>query len=182
MRYVPPAKSLKNIVLEVPVNKCNMKTIVHSEREVIDEVINSCDICHVGMSDLSGRPYVLPMNFGYMDGVVYLHSAREGRKIHILDGNPRVCLSFCSERRLVWQHPEVACSYSMSARSVIAFGDVLFEEEFDRKVEILKILMRHYSDKSFTFNPPAVRNVKIWKVVLEDISCKEKEFGVSRKR
>lgn len=30
----------------------------------------------VGMADTDGTPYVLPMNFGYKDGVIYLHSAQ----------------------------------------------------------------------------------------------------------
>ncbi|MDR0536640.1 MAG: pyridoxamine 5'-phosphate oxidase family protein [Tannerellaceae bacterium] len=158
-----------------------MRTIIHSEPERIAETIMACDICFVAMADTDGTPYVLPMNFGFRDGIVYLHSGREGRKLRILERNPQVCLSFCSARRLVYQHPDVACSYSMSAESVIAHGSVVFEEDYDKKVEALRIIMSHYSEKTFDFNPPAVRNVQIWLVSLENMSCKTKEFGVSSK-
>jgi nitroimidazol reductase NimA-like FMN-containing flavoprotein (pyridoxamine 5'-phosphate oxidase superfamily) len=158
-----------------------MKTVTHEEKKEIEKVILSTDICFVGMVDMDGNPYVLPMNFGYNDGVLYLHSSREGKKVSILENNPKVCITFCSGHELVWQHPDVACSYSMKSKSVVAFGEVVFEEDYERKIEILNIFMRHYSDKVFTFNPPSVRNVKIWKVILENATCKEKEFGISRK-
>ena len=55
-----------------------MKTLVHTDKELIEETIKKCDICYVGLADTDGTPYVLPMNFGYRDGVIYLHSAQEG--------------------------------------------------------------------------------------------------------
>jgi hypothetical protein len=39
--------------------------------------------------------------------------------------------------------------------------------------------MRQYSDRVFSYSAPAVRNVKIWKVVLDEITAKE--FGVPSK-
>ncbi|MDR2533620.1 MAG: pyridoxamine 5'-phosphate oxidase family protein [Tannerellaceae bacterium] len=158
-----------------------MKTIVHTDRREIDEFIASCDICYVGMADTDGTPYVLPMNFGYENGVVYLHSGAEGRKMEILERNPRVCITFCAGGKLVWQHPDVACSYSISSRSVVAWGTVAFEDDFDRKVDILRIFMKHHSGREFKFNAPAVMNVKVWKVAVDSVSMKVKEFGVSSK-
>ena len=65
--------------------KCEMKTLVHTGKELIEETIKKCDICYVGLADTDGTPYVLPMNFGYRDGVIYLHSAQEGRSISVLE-------------------------------------------------------------------------------------------------
>jgi len=152
-----------------------MKTLTHTDKEFIEEVIRKCDICSVGMVDEDGVPYVLPMNFGYKDGVVYLHSAQEGRSISILEKNPKVCISFCSDTDLVFQHPKVACSYRMRSKSVIGWGNVVFEDDYNKKVEVLNIIMSQYSDKTFEYSHPAVINVKIWKVELEKVTCKE--FG-----
>ena len=70
---------------------------------------------------------------------------------------------------------EVACSYRMRASSVICWGNVVFEEDYDKKVEALDILMKQYTDRPFTYGRPAVLNVKIWRVDIDEISCKE--FG-----
>ena len=99
-----------------------MKTLVHIDKELIEATIKKCDICYVGLADTDGTPYVLPMNFGYRDGVIYLHSAQEGRSISILERNPRVCITFSTDHDLVFQHPEVACSYRMRSKSVICWG------------------------------------------------------------
>ncbi len=157
-----------------------MKTIVHTEKEHIESIIRASDICYVGMADTDGTPYVLPMNFGYKDGVVYLHSAREGRSISIIERNSKVCITFSTDHELVFQHPQVACSYRMRSKSVMGWGNVLFEEEFDKKVEALHIIMKQYSDKEFKYSDPAVKNVKIWKVHLDAVTCKE--FGAPHDR
>ena len=62
-----------------------MKTLIHTDKEQIESIIRQSDVCFVGMADTDGTPYVLPMNFGYKDGVIYLHSAQDGRSISILE-------------------------------------------------------------------------------------------------
>lgn len=156
-----------------------MKTVIHTDQSFIESTIRACDICFVGMADLEGIPYVLPMNFGYQDGVVYLHSGQEGHSIDILQQNPRVCIVFNTKNELVYQHPEVACSYRMRSKSVIGWGSVVFEEALDRKKEALNILMKQYADKTFQYSDPALKNVKIWRVTLDKITCKE--FGAPHK-
>lgn len=153
-----------------------MKTYSIEEKERIERILKSEKICFVGMSDLEGIPYVLPMNYGYEDDVIYLHSAPEGKAIRILEKNPNVCITLCTQPTLIHQHPDVACSYRMQSESVVCNGRVVFEEEYDEKVRVLNIIMRQYVDKEFTYSAPAVRNVKIWKVAIDDIAAKE--FGV----
>ena len=150
-----------------------MRTNTIKEREQIERIIRECDTCFVGMSDKNGIPYVLPMNFGYDDGVIYLHSAQEGKAISILDKNPEVCITFCNKTKLVWQNLEVACSYRMRAASVVCHGKVEFEEDYDEKVKALDFTMRQYSDREFRYSKPAVVNVKIWKVAIETATAKE---------
>ncbi|MDD2314538.1 MAG: pyridoxamine 5'-phosphate oxidase family protein [Proteiniphilum sp.] len=153
-----------------------MRTVSVEELQHIESLIRSCPLCYVGMADEQGVPYVLPMNFGYEEEVIYLHSAQEGRSISILGKNPQVCITFCTEPRLVWQDKEVACSYRMRAESVICHGNVSFEEEYDEKVKALDIIMQQYSDRAFSYSAPAVKNVKIWKVPIDKVTAKE--FGV----
>lgn len=163
--------------LILPTNiKILMKTVTRNEKQAIEALISECDTCYVGMADTDGTPYVIPMNFGYEDNVIYLHSAPEGRSISILGRNPKVCLTFCSNMRLAYQNEQVACSYRIKGASVIAEGRVVFEEDFDGKVKALDIIMRQYTERPFTYGAPAVRNVKIWKVAIESV-CR-KDFGV----
>ena len=54
-------------------------------------------------------------------------------------------------------------------------GKVTFEQDMELKREGLNILMEQYSEKKFEYSDPAVRNVLIWKVPIDHVSCKE--FG-----
>ena len=53
-----------------------------TDRAAIEAVIRRADVCRLGLSD-AGHPYIVPVNFGYEDGVIFVHSAPEGRKIDI---------------------------------------------------------------------------------------------------
>lgn len=153
-----------------------MITINLEERHLIEEIISKNTYCNVAMIDEEGLPYVVPMNFGYKDEVVYLHSAQEGSHIKALNKNPNVCITFCAEPALTYQNVEVACSYRMKGSSVMCRGKVVFEENFDEKVKALDIIMKQYTDRTFTYSVPAVNNVCVWKVEVEQISSKI--FGV----
>jgi nitroimidazol reductase NimA-like FMN-containing flavoprotein (pyridoxamine 5'-phosphate oxidase superfamily) len=153
-----------------------MMTVTVEERHLIEEIISKNTICYVGMIDTNGMPYVIPMNFGYADDIIYLHSAQEGGSIDALEKNPSVCITFCTESALTYQNEEVACSYRMKGSSVICRGKVVFEEDFNEKIKALDIIMKHYSSRTFTYSEPAVHNVRVWKVEIEDISSKI--FGV----
>lgn len=153
-----------------------MRTVVIDNHNAIEEIIKKGQICFVGMIDKDGLPYVLPMNYGYENEVIYLHSAPDGNLVSVIENNPNVCITFCTEPDLVWQHEEVACSYRMRTDSVICHGQVVFEEDYDEKVKALDIIMRQYSERDFSYSGPAVRNVKIWKVSINKITAKG--FGV----
>lgn len=153
-----------------------MMTVTIEERELIDQIITKNQVCYVGMIDLDGQPYVIPMNFGYKDDIIYLHSAQEGQSVKSLERNPKVCITFCTEPLLTYQNEDVACSYRMKGSSVICRGKVVFEEDFEEKVKILDVIMKQYTNRTFTYSVPAVNNVRIWKVEIEDISTKV--FGV----
>ena len=106
-----------------------MKNRVITLQDEKERIISSCDSCNVAMVDESGKPYVIPMNFGYHNHLIYLHSSQRGKKIDILKKNNSVCVSFSTDHLLRWQSEKVACSYSMKYRSVLAFGYVEFIEE-----------------------------------------------------
>ncbi len=136
-------------------------------KEELERIIRQCEVCSLAMVDPDGRPYVIPMNFGYDNNVIYLHSSRTGKKIDILQQNNRVCISFSTDHELRWQSEEVACSYSMKYRSVLAHGHVEFVEEMDEKAEALNMIMKQYTDREFSYNDPALRDVMVFRVVIE---------------
>ncbi|NDV46335.1 pyridoxamine 5'-phosphate oxidase family protein [Paludibacter sp. 221] len=151
-----------------------MRTSFVNNRDEIDQIIASCDVCFVGMVDIDGMPYVIPMNFGYDGENIILHSGPEGKYLDLLGKDNRVCITFCSQRELRCQHPDVACSYSMESKSVVCKGMVFFIDDNDlvTKERYMNIIMKNYSEREFKYSEPALRNVKVWKVRIDSITGK----------
>ena len=146
------------------------KTEVTDNNE-LTQIIKNADVCTLSMVDESNLPYAVPMNFGYEEGVFYLHAAPEGRKINILKKKPEVCITLSIAHELNIRHENVACSYSMKYQSVQAFGKLEFIEDLELKRKYMNIIMGQYCDRTdFKYNDPAIKNVTIMKVEATNIS------------
>jgi len=152
-----------------------MRTSFITDKKEIEEIIHQCDVCFIGLTERDGSAYVIPMNFGYAAGELILHSGPEGKHINLIGIDNRICVTFCSERKLVYQHPDVACSYSMLSKSVVCKGKVTFIEDLTEKEAAMNLTMKNYTDKTFKYSKPALMNVKIWRVSIEEMTAKS--FG-----
>ena len=52
------------------------------DSDVIQEILQNSEICRLGLVD-GNEAYIVPVNYGYKDGVIYMHSAPNGRKMEI---------------------------------------------------------------------------------------------------
>ena len=149
-----------------------------SEKEILDKptlekIISESIVCRIGLSD-GNKPYIVPVCFGYEEGIFYFHSALEGRKIGILKNNNQVCLQF--ETNLEVKSGTTACEWSMKYKSVIAFGKAVLIEEIEEKKKALQIIMNQYTEGSFTFSEESVRKTAVFKVLIEKMTGKQSGY------
>ena len=137
---------------------------------VMESIIRGSSVCRIGLCD-EGRPYVVPMNFGYRDGKVYMHSALEGRKLDTIRKNPEVCLEFETDLEMV--RAEEACSFSMKYKSVIAWGKASIQEEVEDKTYGLNVIMEHYAGREFEFPVQALTRIVVIRVDIEEMTGKQ---------
>ena len=145
-----------------------------SERQIesksdMESIIRDSTICHLALSD-GGRPYIVPLNFGYEEGTLYFHCAKDGRKIDIIRRNPAVCFSFVPDHRVV--PSESACGWITQYRSVTGFGTASLVESRKSKIKALEIIMRQYSEDKVQFGDNAVDKVLIIRVDVESMTGK----------
>jgi nitroimidazol reductase NimA-like FMN-containing flavoprotein (pyridoxamine 5'-phosphate oxidase superfamily) len=150
-------------------------TLRRSDRELtnradIDDVLNRARICHLALCKNS-VPYVVPLNYGYAGGCLYMHSAAEGRKIDTLKFNNTVSFAMHVDERMMIS--DTACKWSTKYKSVIGEGKAFLVEEKGAKEEALGIIMRHYSDKKFSFDPAMVKKIAVIKIVIDSITGKQ---------
>ena len=143
-----------------------MKPRPITDPQEIKSVLDAADCCYVSMVTPEGSPYVVPMNFGFDEEYIYLHSSRAGKKIDILRQNSQVCIAFSAFHQLRYQSEKVACSWSMKYKSILIYGDVEFVEDPDVKVNMLNAMMRKYAGRDFTYNAPALKEVLTFRVKI----------------
>jgi len=147
-----------------------------TKEETLEEIIKSCKTCHVGMVDGSNKPYVLSFNFGFKSKTIYLHCAKEGKKLEILKQNNNVCVYFDTDHEIFSRNETVACSWRMRYRSVMVHGKAEFVEDYDQKIIGLKTMMENYSDINFSFSKPAVNNIEVIKIEVSEWTGRSFEY------
>ncbi len=130
-------------------------------------------MCRIGLAE-SNNPYIVPVNFGYEDGCLYIHSAKEGRKIDILRLNNKVCFEVDIDHDLV--RAESACKWSMRYRSVIGFGRAFFVDDFEEKRKALDIIMQHYSNNSYEYSENLVEKAAIIRIEIDSMTGKRSGY------
>jgi nitroimidazol reductase NimA-like FMN-containing flavoprotein (pyridoxamine 5'-phosphate oxidase superfamily) len=137
---------------------------------LIEEIIAKADICRLALSE-NNIPYIVPVNFGYKDRLIYFHSSCEGRKLDMLKSNPNVCVQFDADISTV--KTENICQWSTKYKSVIAFGKATLVNDENEKQLALNLLVSHLNELHdpttiFPLNP----NLCIIKVEFDQISGK----------
>lgn len=118
--------------------------------EKIEEFIKSESIAHLAMSGSNGYPYVVPLNYAYLDGRFILHSATKGQKSDFLEADPRVCLTI-SRQHCIKTEGLIPCKeFDTPFTSIIAFGKATFPEG-ELKINYLTEFVRYYMQKD---DPP----------------------------
>ncbi len=154
--------------------------ITRREREVTDinEIIGILDrakIVHVGMVD-EGKPYIVPMNYGYtmIDGKLslYLHGATAGRKLDILRVNPEVFVEIDTD--IVPFDGESACQYGICYSSVMGEGKATIVEDVEGKIDGLKKLMKTQTGKDFEFTDKMTGGVTVIRIDVDEYTAKKR--------
>src|SRR4051794_11097981 len=63
-----------------------------ADDDKIQHFLNQAKIGFLGLST-ENVPYVIPLNFSFLNNAIYFHGAEEGRKITYIEQNPRACFT-----------------------------------------------------------------------------------------
>jgi uncharacterized protein len=147
------------------------KNLEITDKKVLEEILSGSKICRLALID-GTLPYIVPFNYGYKDGSIYIHSAPEGKKIDLLKQNNKVCFEIEYVANIV---PNVvACKWATTYRSVVGYGDVEIITDYKKKEEGLKIIMAHYGvSGKITFEKIPVDSMVILKLTITEITGKQ---------
>jgi nitroimidazol reductase NimA-like FMN-containing flavoprotein (pyridoxamine 5'-phosphate oxidase superfamily) len=144
-------------------------------KNMIESILQEADHCVVALSN-NNCPYLVPMNFGYKNQNLYLHSSKEGKKIEILKVNNQV--SFGVELNVELVKDQNPCKWGMKYKSVVGQGYAFFIEDTEKKKEALNIIMAKYSKNSnFEYSETSLNNLTVIRVEVKELTGKISGYG-----
>ncbi|UDQ98479.1 pyridoxamine 5'-phosphate oxidase family protein [Lentisphaerota bacterium WC36G] len=153
----------------------------NTNEESIQSILTENEVCHLALVGKDLQPYVLPMNFVHIKGVVFMHSARSGRKIDMIKNNSKVCLEIYESKGLRPVNDvekDAVCNSSTIYRSLIANGEAGFVTDLELKQKVLTAMCdKMYRNTGmvmkYKMTPRHVEAVCLIAVKLSDIKVKQ---------
>jgi nitroimidazol reductase NimA-like FMN-containing flavoprotein (pyridoxamine 5'-phosphate oxidase superfamily) len=156
------------------------KLEIQSKSNIVD-FLNSQPVGRVCSIDSNGFPQVIPMNFVYLDGTIYMHSHPFGEKLDNIRRNPHV--GFEVDQHVCFLpshyfHPTDASQADTLYISVVIKGAAELVHNDEEKARALNALMEKYQKEGRyeALDPgmPVVREVAIIKVIPAEMRGKYK--------
>jgi nitroimidazol reductase NimA-like FMN-containing flavoprotein (pyridoxamine 5'-phosphate oxidase superfamily) len=142
-----------------------------SDPAIIGALFSAGKVCRIAMVD-NGEPYVVPVNYGYLDNTLFIHSAAAGRKLDILKRHSRVCFEIESPVEII-EHAE-PCHWDARARSLVGYAVASIVTDLPGKRHGLDVIMRHYGKRDANaYDQKQLEAVVILKVAIESVTCKQ---------
>ena len=146
-----------------------------TDPEQILHILDTAKVLHLGLS-VNDEPYVVPMNYGYRleDGrlTLYLHSAVRGRKLDMIQANPKVFFSIDCDRMPF--EGRVPCQYGLVYSSIMGRGTAVIVDDVEEKKQAMTLLMKTQTGKDFTFEDRLVSIVSVIRIDVEEYTAKHR--------
>jgi uncharacterized protein len=139
----------------------------------IEDVLKRATVCRLGLCE-DNRPYVVPVCFGYENKALYIHCAKEGKKLDIIRKNNYVCFEADIDNKLI--ATDRPCKWGFNYKSVIGFGRAVQVEDTEGKRKALDIIMRQFSANTFDYPQESIRKTTIIKVEIESMTGKQSGY------
>ena len=120
--------------------------------EKIKEFLNDEHVGRISSIDVSGFPQIIPMNFVFLNDVIYMHSHVKGEKLDNISNNDKV--GFEADRELeflpsYFEDPHNAALADTLYISVVVKGIASFVTDREEKTLALNGLMEKYQPEGF---------------------------------
>ncbi len=117
-----------------------------------------------------GYPYGVPINYVYVDGAIYCHSAGKGYKVDCIKRDSKVCFSSTVSEEIV--EKETTAKFE----SFIAFGKASFVDDADEKRKVMTAFVDRLTPNEIAtgmaYLEKVFASVNLIKVTIEDVKGK----------
>lgn len=158
-----------------------------NDQDKISAFLSSATTGYLGLTDNS-EPYVVPLNFVWWKGAVYIHGAESGRKMEIINRNKRICFTV-SENFGTMVNP-VPAKTDTSYMSVMIFGEIEIVADLSEATAAMQKLLDKYVPSYFSaplskhhvdsYRSSMGSRTIVMKIIPKVITAKEKPLNEQR--
>jgi len=156
------------------------KLIIKSKKKII-EFLNQESTGRMASIDEKGFPQIIPMNFVFLEDVIYMHSHVKGEKIDNIKRNSKVGFEVDKNLEFLpsyFSDPDDASLADTFYISVVIKGEAELVESNDEKVLALNGLMEKYQPEGkylpMTANMSVLDHTAVIKVIPKEMNGKYK--------
>lgn len=120
-------------------------------------------------------PYIVPMNFGYKDGAIFVHGSFAGKRGECLRCCPKVAFSAVAAHTLVRKLG--ACGYTSHYQSVSGTGQARLIVDPAEKIRGLDVIMAHYDGPQGFYDEKVLGTTDVLRIDVERLTGKANPPG-----
>lgn len=142
-----------------------------TDKKFLEAILREAQVCRLGLTD-GDEAYIVPVNYAYHEGVIWIHSAPEGRKMELLRHDGKVTFEIEGDSSVV--RDAVPCRWTTRYRSVMGRGNVTIHDDEATKREGMNLILQKYG---FTGRPrygkKDLEGMVVLKLKVEKLTGKE---------
>ena len=141
------------------------------DKSVIDEILSKSSICRLGFA-FDKVPYIVPVNYGYRENKIYIHSAPKGEKIELIKKCKTVCFEIELESEVM--KDKLACNWTTHYRSIIGYGTIKIITDEAEKIKGMDIIMaQHGGLEKNKFSTGSLSRMVILELEIDRLTAKQ---------
>jgi nitroimidazol reductase NimA-like FMN-containing flavoprotein (pyridoxamine 5'-phosphate oxidase superfamily) len=167
--------------MEVPTERTTLRRIPDGgghDRDTIDAILDEAYLCHVGLVDPDGRPFVVPTIHARAGDVVYVHGSPASRMLRTA-AKVDCCVAVTLLDGLVLARS--AFHHSMNYRSVVLYGQAERVDDLDEKHAALEAIVEHVvrgrTPDTRAPNDKELRGTLVLRLPIDEASAKVRSGG-----
>lgn len=138
-----------------------------------EELLSQCNWGVLSVIGEQGYPYGVPVNYGYSDGKIYIHSTNaNSHKLNAIRENPKVCFTVVGQHEIIEE--ELTTQYS----SVVLFGTArIITEDAEKRLaaERMMYVLAPAVEKRAVTECGMMKNVVMIEITPDHISGKARK-------
>lgn len=150
----------------------------------------------LSMVGKKGEPYGVPLSIVRDGEVLYFHSAKEGRKVDILEENPEASIVFVGETRIPENYTReelddmakdeskakllISNVFTTEFESAIVAGTVKLVRDEAEKIKAMRLICEKYTPTKMDYFPMAIKfglgRANVYRIEIRSITAKRKKY------